>query len=344
MRKINRRGLKVLGAVIMCMTLLLALPQLRAYALDAIDTEKECVLVLKASGGYEEMVTAQIPVKLYQVATVDKYAQFTALEDFESLELSDLDDQITASDWEAKSALAVQIIESEQVEPVVETTVSGGMGLIDDLAVGMYLVSMDPVQTAEYEYTFAPYLISLPSHNYFQDGDDTWQYVVEVGLKATQTQRYGDLVIEKELKTYNESLGDAVFVFQVEATRDTMVNGTLVEDMVVYSNVLTLNFKEPGMKQARVEDLPAGATVTITEVYSGASYELIEGEDGYTVVILADGDEEGPVTVHFTNDYDDRLITGTGVVNHFELTGEDYQWSQVEDDQWTGHSGENGGE
>ncbi|MBP3700526.1 MAG: hypothetical protein J6I64_01415 [Lachnospiraceae bacterium] len=344
MRKTNGRGLKAIGAVILSMALLLAVPQLRAYALDGIDTEAECSLLISAAGGYDEMTMVQIPVKLYQVASVDKYAQFTALEGFETLGLSELDDQITASDWETKSLLAAGIVEETQAEPVAELTVSYGAGLVEDLAVGMYLVCMDSVETAEYQYTFSPYLISLPNHNYFQTGNDAWQYDVTVGLKATQTQRYGDLVIEKELKTYNESLGDAVFVFQVEATRDTMVNGTLVEDMVVYSNVLTLNFKEPGMKQARVEDLPAGASVTITEVYSGASYELIEGEDGYTVVILADGAEEGPATVRFVNDYDDRLITGTGVVNHFEFDGFDYEWTPVEDDEWTGHSGENGGE
>ena len=341
MRKKYGRSWKALGAAVLSLALVLAIPQLRAYALDAINTEAECVLSIKATGGYEELVTAQIPVKLYQVATVDKYAQFTAVEGFESLGLSDLDDQITASDWETKSALATQIVEDEQVEPVVEATISGGLGLINDLEVGMYLVTMDPVKTAEYEYVFSPYLITLPSHSYFQDGDDTWQYVVEVGLKAQQIQRYGDLIIEKELKTYNETLGDAVFVFQVEGTRDTMVNGTLVEDMVVYSNVLTLNFNEPGKKQARVDDIPAGASVTVTEVYSGASYELIQGENGYTVVILADGEEEGPVKVVFVNDYDDRLIRGSGVVNHFEYTGSEYQWTPVEDDAW---SGENGGE
>ena len=344
MRKKYERGLKVLGAAVMSLTLMLAIPQLRAYALDAINTEAECVLVIKATSSYEELVTAQIDVKLYQVATVDKYAQFTAVEGFESLGLSDLDDQITASDWEAKSTLATQIIEDEQIAPYVETTVSGGMGLVDDLAVGMYLVTMGQVETPEYEYTFSPYLISMPSHSYFQDGDDTWQYVVEVDLKAQQDQRYGDLIIEKELKTYNETLGDAVFVFQVEGTRDTMVNGTLVEDMVVYSNVLTLNFNEPGKKQARVENIPAGASVTVTEVYSGASYELIEGEEGYTVVIVADGAEEAPATVRFVNDYDDRLITGSGVVNHFEYTGSEYEWTPVKDDAWNGGHGENGGE
>ena len=341
MKKTNRRGLRAVGAAVLSMALLLAFPQLSAYALDAIDTDAECVLVIKASEGYEELVTAQIPVKLYQVAAVDKYAKYTAVEGFESLGLADLDDQITASDWEAKSALAFQIVEDKAVEPAVNTTISGGMGLIDDLSVGMYLVAMDPVQSAEYQYTFSPYLISLPNHNYFQSGDDTWQYVVEVGLKAQQSQRYGDLVIEKELKTYNETLGDAVFVFQVEATRDTMVNGVLVEDMVVYSNVLTLNFKEPGKKLARVDDIPAGASVTVTEVYSGASYELIEGKDGYTVVILADGTQGAPVTVSFVNDYDDRLIIGGGVVNHFEYTGSEYKWTPVTDNAWTG---ENGGE
>ena len=82
MRKKYGRSWKALGAAVLSLALVLAIPQLRAYALDAINTEAECVLSIKATGGYEELVTAQIPVKLYQVATVDKYAQFTAVEGF----------------------------------------------------------------------------------------------------------------------------------------------------------------------------------------------------------------------------------------------------------------------
>ena len=52
--------------------------------------------------------------------------------------------------------------------------------------------------------------------------------------------------------------------------------------------------------------------MTITEVYSGASYEIISDPEK-TQTIIADE----AVSVDFTNDYDERLNGGTSVVNHF---------------------------
>ena len=78
----------------------------------------------------------------------------------------------------------------------------------------------DKAQTTNYEYTFTPYLISLPNNYYYQTGDDEWVYELsEVVLKPEQTPRYGSLVIDKTLRDFNATSGaQATFVFQIDIT------------------------------------------------------------------------------------------------------------------------------
>ena len=42
---------------------------------------------------------------------------------------------------------------------------------------------------------------------------------------------------------------------------------------------------------------------------------------------------EDVIGVDFTNDYNDHLIYGTGVVNHFEYDGVGWTWHQLEDNE-----------
>ena len=79
----------------------------------------------------------------------------------------------------------------------------------------------DKAQTTNYEYTFTPYLISLPNNYYYQTGDDEWVYELsEVVLKPEQTPRYGSLVIDKTLRDFNATSGaQATFVFQIDILR-----------------------------------------------------------------------------------------------------------------------------
>ena len=44
-------------------------------------------------------------------------------------------------------------------------------------------------------------------------------YDVSTGLKPEQTPRLGSLTIQKTLTSYNATLGNAAFVFQVEGIR-----------------------------------------------------------------------------------------------------------------------------
>lgn len=207
-------------------------------------------------------------------------------------------------------------------------------GTTEGLATGLYLVWVEPVDTDFYRYSFVPYLISLPN-NYSNpedaDGSDEWIYgdhpdhPVYVGLKPEREDRYGDLVIEKKLASYNETLKGASFVFEVKAVKD---------DRLVYSDVVSLAFDGPGTKQAKTDHIPAGAAVTVTEIYSGAGYAPADGVMERHTVIAADSDS---AKVLFENDYDGKLNGGgTSVVNHFtyekdENGSEALSWEPLRD-------------
>ena len=85
-------------------------------------------------------------------------------------------------------------------------------------------------------------LVSLPNNYYYGTQDDSWVYDVETQLKPDPAPRYGDLEIIKTLSSYNQTFGPAFFVFSVEAER----NGKNV-----YSDVVSINFTEPGIKIGR---------------------------------------------------------------------------------------------
>ena len=145
-----------------------------------------------------------------------------------------------------------------------------------------------------------------------------------MGLKPEREERYGDLEIEKKLSSYNETLKGASFVFEIRAVKD---------DTLVYSDVVSLTFQGPGTERVKIEQIPAGAEVTVTEVYSGGSYAPVDGGTVKTTVVRADSES---AKVVFVNEYDGKLNGGgTSVVNHFtyekdESGTEDLKWEKLE--------------
>lgn len=181
--------------------------------------------------------------------------------------------------------------------------------------------------SGEYTYTFLPELISLPSKVIqnedgstinTMDGGGNWQYSMSVYLKPSQTPRQGAIEIIKTLESY-ETSKPATFVFQVEAT----LNGESVR-----STTVSLTFTEAGSKSVTVDQIPIGAVVTVTEVYTGASYRLVS-PGSQTVTIEA----AGIVPVEFVNEYDETDKGGGAVTNHFHYDEEagEWQWSQIRD-------------
>lgn len=297
---------------------LLTLPGARAA--NAIETDRKCSVSFSVSGEGNELTAADtdIKVNLYKVADVDVSGNYTATKDFTGLNVSSVsadDKDAAASEW-ADRAKEAQKMLKESVEPTATVTLAKGIGSKDGLATGLYLVNTPEVVTTNYTYTFTPYLVSLPTNNYYSNGNDTWIYDLTdtnaIGLKPEEHARYGDLKINKTLANHNATTGKkATFVFKIEITPLKGKTETRIE---------SLDFEAAGDSSVTITKIPAGAKVKVTEVYSGASYKLTSANDQTATIVATDrGSTNTPASVSFTNDIDDNMNGGYGVKNNFKL-------------------------
>ena len=328
MNKRLKQGSTFLLAVALTFPLL-TLPG--AKAASAIDTDAECSIEFDI-GGRSELLNdgVTVQVNLYKVASVDESGNYTVTDAFTGLDLSsvsadDLDK--AAATWAKRAETAQGKLTNSEGNPVVEptetVTLQNGRGYKDKLKTGLYLVDTPKVTTPNYTYTFTPYLVSLPTNNYYSgDGaSDDWiynltkEYNSAVGLKSEQHVRYGNLVINKELVDHNATFGNnATFVFQIDITTLDNKKETRIEE---------LTFDAAGSHSVTIEKIPAGSHVTVTEVYSGASYELASAKSQETDIIANPEKETEvefkPAEVSFINKHDGRTNGGYGVKNNFKL-------------------------
>ena len=326
MNKRLKQGSTFLLAVALTFPLL-TLPG--AKAANAIDTDAECSIQFDIGGNSELLnddVTVQ--VNLYKVASVDVSGNYTATGAFSKLDFSSVsaDNLDTAAATWAERAKEAQgkLTDSKGntvVDPTETVTLQNGRGYQDKLDTGLYLVDTPKVITPNYTYTFTPYLVSLPTNNYYngKDASDNWIYNLTgsnaVGLKTEQHVRYGNLVINKELVDHNATFGDeATFVFQIDIKKPDGKKETRIEE---------LTFNAAGSDSVTIEKIPAGSHVTVTEVYSGASYELASAKSQETDIIANPEKETEvefkPAEVSFINKHDGRTNGGYGVKNNFKL-------------------------
>lgn len=331
-----KKRIKTAGALTLAaITVLSAAGLSNVYGALGVETDRKCSLTFtldETEFDDDELRGLEIPVKVYKVADITEEAQYdtTGYADFAGLGLKNVSSTTSAEEWAQMAEDAMKIVKAkEEIASTADVKVTKPegatefTGVINNLETGMYLVQAETVQTSEYTYDFTPYLVSLPNNYYSKENpDDTWVYDVTTGMKPQQTQRYGDLEIFKDLTKYNASLKDALFVFQVEGTR----NGEQV-----YSDVVSIKFNQAGKKSVLVKHLPAGTKVTVKEVYAGGSYSNTSGDTQETVIV-AEGVTDNPASVSFTNTYNGKLIPGTGIVNHFENKDGEWSWEQQTDE------------
>ena len=321
MNKRLKQGSTFLLAVALTFPLL-TLPG--AKAASAINTGQKCSIEFDISGNSSELLSASIPVKLYKVASVDESGNYTGIGAFSKLDLSSVSaDNLdaAAATWAERAAEAKKLLKDD-TEPTT-TTLTQGRGTATGLDTGLYLVDTPKVITPNYTYTFTPYLVSLPTNNYYSGNgaSDDWIYDLTkehnsaVGLKPEQHVRYGNLVINKELVDHNATFGNnATFVFQIDITTLDNKKETRIEE---------LTFDAAGSHSVTIEKIPAGSHVTVTEVYSGASYELASAKSQETDII-ANPEKKSevefrPAEVSFINKHNGRTNGGYGVKNNFKL-------------------------
>lgn len=331
MNKRLKQGSTFLLAVALTFPLL-TLPG--AKAASAINTGQKCSIEFDISGNSSELLSASIPVKLYKVASVDESGNYTGIGAFSKLDLSSVSaDNLdaAAATWAERAAEAKKLLKDD-TEPTT-TTLTQGRGTATGLDTGLYLVDTPKVITTNYTYTFTPYLVSLPTNNYYSGNgaSDDWIYDLTkesnsaVGLKPEQHVRYGNLVINKELVDHNATFGNnATFVFQIDITTLDKKTETRIEE---------LTFNAAGSHSVTIEKIPAGSHVKVTEVYSGASYELASAKSQETDIIANPEKETEvefkPAKVSFINKHDGRTNGGYGVKNNFKLDETDqYQYTE----------------
>ena len=322
MNKRLKQGSTFLLAVALTFPLL-TLPG--AKAANAINTGQKCSIEFDISGNSSELLSASIPVNLYKVASVDESGNYTGIGAFSKLDLSSVSaDNLdaAAATWAERAAEAKKLLKDD-TEPTTTVTLTQGRGTATRLKTGLYLVDTPKVITPNYTYTFTPYLVSLPTNNYYSGNgaSDDWiydltkEYNSAVGLKPEQHVRYGNLVINKELVDHNATFGDeATFVFQIDIKKPDGKKETRIEE---------LTFNAAGSDSVTIEKIPAGSHVTVTEVYSGASYELASAKSQETDIIANPEKETEvefkPAEVSFINKHDGRTNGGYGVKNNFKL-------------------------
>lgn len=321
MNKRLKQGSTFLLAVALTFPLL-TLPS--AKAASAINTGQKCSIEFDISGNSSELLSASIPVNLYKVASVDESGNYTGIGAFSKLDLSSVSaDNLdaAAATWAERAAEAKKLLKDD-TEPTT-TTLTQGRGTATGLDTGLYLVDTPKVITPNYTYTFTPYLVSLPTNNYYSGNgaSDDWiydltkEYNSAVGLKPEQHVRYGNLVINKELVDHNATFGNnATFVFQINITTLDEKKETRIEE---------LTFSAAGNDSVTITKIPAGSHVKVTEVYSGASYELASAKSQETDIIANPEKETEvefrPAEVSFINKHDGRTNGGYGVKNNFKL-------------------------
>lgn len=331
MNKRLKQGSTFLLAVALTFPLL-TLPS--AKAASAINTGQKCSIEFDISGNSSELLSTSIPVNLYKVASVDESGNYTGIGAFSKLDLSSVSaDNLdaAAATWAERAAEAKKLLKDD-TEPTT-TTLTQGSGTATGLDTGLYLVDTPKVITPNYTYTFTPYLVSLPTNNYYSGNgaSDDWiydltkEYNSAVGLKPEQHVRYGNLVINKELVDHNATFGNnATFVFQIDITTLDEKKETRIEE---------LTFSAAGNDSVTITKIPAGFHVKVTEVYSGASYELASAKSQETDIIANPEKETEvefrPAEVSFINKHDGRTNGGYGVKNNFKLDeNNQYQYTK----------------
>lgn len=335
MNKRLKQGSTFLLAVALTFPLL-TLPS--AKAASAINTGQKCSIEFDISGNSSELLSTSIPVNLYKVASVDESGNYTGIGAFSKLDLSSVSaDNLdaAAATWAERAAEAKKLLKDD-TEPTTTTLTQGrgtATGLDTGLDTGLYLVDTPKVITPNYTYTFTPYLVSLPTNNYYSGNgasddriyDLTKEYNSAVGLKPEQHVRYGNLVINKELVDHNATFGNnATFVFQIDITTLDEKKETRIEE---------LTFSAAGNDSVTITKIPAGSHVKVTEVYSGASYELASAKSQETDIIANPEKETEvefrPAEVSFINKHDGRTNGGYGVKNNFKLDeNNQYQYTK----------------
>ncbi len=164
-----------LAAVLACMLALLCLCP--AMAIDMIDEQASCTLTVLFTPGDGAQV------KLYQVASMTGFGEFTPLGRF--AELNENMNGLQDGEWNELARKLLSHADAANIKPMAEATVTKGKAVFTDLPVGLYLVTYGVYQRNNVYFITDPQLVSLPSHSN-PDDPDVWNSNVTIHPKSQQ--------------------------------------------------------------------------------------------------------------------------------------------------------------
>lgn len=259
----------------------------------------------------------KLDIHLHKVASLGADGHYVLEDDYKDVPgLQDVhlvDGYTKASTWESYAEAAMGISGTDAMRGKATKQSAGYADLSGDgcrVTVpggGLYLADIGTMDAGDCFYDFKAYLIAVPGWN--EDG--TRLYDVTAGMKPYRVDKNGRLVITKTLEECRVETAGSTFVFEV-----TVKQG----DKIVYNDVHSIVFDEHGSKSIEITGLPANSVATVTEIYSGSSYQIATGDDPTkTVTIPADG----VANAAFKNDYNDNAVrNGASAVNHMTVTSE----------------------
>ena len=313
-------NIKRIASIMIAAMVFVSLPCGSIFARTHIETDKDCSITVDIPDTWNDLDTVDFPVDLYRVAEVDKNGTYAVTDDYKELSgmVESIDSKTTADDYEKMAKSASEIVDKEGLSADKTIEVKNGKGSVSGVKTGLYLVYTKPVNSAQYGYSFVPYLVSAPNNEFAMtgSGSDSWIYDnITIELKPEQKELTGSLQINKVLKTYNTELGEPIFAFDIEAYDK--------DENVVFSDIASIRFDGVGFKSVVIDNIPAGSRVVVKEVYAAGSYKVTSSDNIETTIVAGD-----TVNADFTNDYNNKLIYSTGVVNHFEYDGTGWEWVQ----------------
>lgn len=174
-----------------------------------------------------------------------------------------------------------------------------------------------------YLYTFTPQLVCVPTTESKSSLTEDWVYAQEIVLKMTMAPATGSIVIDKTLTGYYDGAENATFVFQVDTYYPD-------ETKLYASEVYGMTFTAAGSQSVTVNGLPIGATVKVSEVYSGVNYTRKVDTPEVITLTVAEGDAQH---ASFTNERTTNRSGGGGVTNYFVYQAQEdgsLGWSWVQ--------------
>lgn len=162
----KKHGLRSFCALLVCALMFAALLPAAACARGLLDTERPVSLTI-------EYPCAGAHFRLYRVAEVTAYAEYSFTGDFEDYE--DTLEQPDNAAWRALAATLAAVAERDKLKALAEgDTDEYGQLIFSGLETGMYLAVGEVCTAGGWVYTPEAFLISLPN----LDSGDNWLYDV----------------------------------------------------------------------------------------------------------------------------------------------------------------------